>query len=395
MASLQPRKNKDGKIISYSIKIFTGRDSTGRQLKPFTATFKCKPEWTEKFALREAEKYAANLERDYREGRASDSRIKLQDYTEYVLTLKEERGIKHSTITRYRELTVRIYEKIGHMKLVDIRPKTLNDFYTYLSADGMNKKTGGKLSAKTVCEYHRLLHSIFEQALKEGLIPFNPAERAQPPKLVKKDPNYFQPTTVVKIIEALESEPLKWRCAIHLLMVTGIRRGELLALRWKNIDFKASTIFICANVLYSVDRGVYLDTPKTPKSIRLISVPRDTIELLEELRQEQLKRQAEAGVAVDFVFCQETGEKPLHPDSLGDWLTKFAKRHDLPHLNPHGFRHSMASLLISEGMDIVTVAARLGHENPSTTASIYSHIIEGKDKESSDIISSIYLKKKA
>lgn len=256
-----------------------------------------------------------------------------------------------------------------------IRTKTLNDFYTYLGSEGANKRTGGKLSNKTIVEHYRLISTVLEQALKEQLIPFNPAERAQPPKMERKDVNYYQPETVIIIRKALEGEPLKWRCLVHMLLITGARRGEILGLKWKHVDFKGCKIYICNAVLYSPERGVYEDTPKTKKSIRLVSVPKETIELLKELRQEQLKRQDETGVVTEFVFCQKIGT-PMHPDSVTDWLNKFSKRHDLPHLNPHAFRHTMASLLINEGVDIVSVSARLGHENPSTTANVYAHIIE-------------------
>ena len=362
--------------------------------KPFTTTFKVEPTWTEKYARREAEKYAAALEKDYKAGRITDSRQRFQEYCEYVLQLKEQRGTKHSTLVRYKDLASRIYSKLGHMKLVDIRPKTLNDFYTFLGSEGANKRTGGKLSNKTIVEHHRLISTVLEQALKEQLIPFNPADRAQPPKMERKNVNYYQPETVIKIREALEGEPLKWRCLVHMLLITGARRGEILGLKWKHVDFKGCKIYICNAVLYSPEKGVYEDTPKTKKSIRLVSVPRETIDLLKELRQEQLKRQDEAGVVTEFVFCQEIG-KPMHPDSVTDWLNKFSKRHDLPHLNPHAFRHTMASLLINEGVDIVSVSARLGHENPSTTANVHAHIIEGADEKNADIIASVFLKKKA
>ena len=93
-----------------------------------------------------------------------------------------------------------------------------------------------------------------------------------------------------------------------------------------------------------------------------------------------------------FVFCQDNGN-PMHPDSVTNWLTKFSKRHNLPHVNPHAFRHTMASLLYFNGVDSVSISKRLGHAQVSTTANIYAHVMEEADKRNADILSDIFLKK--
>ena len=96
----------------------------------------------------------------------------------------------------------------------------------------------------------------------------------------------------------------------------------------------------------------------------------------------------------DFVFIQDNGT-PMHPDSVTDWLSKFAKRHNLPHINPHAFRHTMASILISQGIDVVTVSKQLGHEKVSTTTDIYSHLIEQASEKASECMADVILRKKA
>ena len=94
----------------------------------------------------------------------------------------------------------------------------------------------------------------------------------------------------------------------------------------------------------------------------------------------------------DFVFAQDNGQ-PLHPDSVTDWMKKFSKRHGLPHINPHAFRHTMASMLYFSGVDSVSISKRLGHAQVSTTANIYAHIVEEADKRNADILASVFLKK--
>ena len=138
MANIQERRNKVGKLISYSIRVHCGRGADGKQLKPWTATFKVLPTWTEKSARKKAEAFAATFEKDCRDGVASDSRQKFGPYCDYVLSMKEQRGAKHSTIVRYRELTERIYPAIGHIKLKDIRTDHLNTLYSDLAKPGQN-----------------------------------------------------------------------------------------------------------------------------------------------------------------------------------------------------------------------------------------------------------------
>ena len=395
MANIQERRDKSGKLISFSIRVHRGRGADGKQLKPYTATFEVQPTWTEKSARKKAEAFAATFEKEIKEGRISDNRQKFAAYCDYVIDLKEKRGVKHSTITRYKELTGRIYPAIGHMKLTAIRADVLNDLYTALSADGLNKRTGGKLSNKTILEHHRLISTVLEQAVKEGLVPFNVAERAELPKATRKEVNYFQPEQVAAIREALEVEPIKWKTLTHLLLITGARRGEILGLKWDKVDFDGNRIYICNNILYSSDVGIYEDTPKTEMSKRFISLPAETMQLLRQYRAWQNEERLRLGEYYQyqgFVFSQDNG-KPMHPDSVTDWLSKFSKRHDLPHINPHAFRHTMASMLYFNGVDSVSISKRLGHAQVSTTANIYAHVVEEADKKNADILADIFLKK--
>ena len=139
MANIQERRDKSGKLISYSIRVHRGRGLDGKQLKPWTATFEVSPTWTEKSARKKAEAFAATFEKECKEGMTSDSRQKFAAYCDYVIGLKEQRGVKHSTIVRYKELTGRIYPQIGHIKLRELRADHLNDLYTLLGQEGQNK----------------------------------------------------------------------------------------------------------------------------------------------------------------------------------------------------------------------------------------------------------------
>ena len=162
-------------------------------------------------------------------------------------------------------------------------------------------------------------------------MPFNVAGKASLPKITHKEVNYFQPEDIADIRSALEDEPIKWRTLTHMLLITGACRGEMLRL------------------------GEYY------------------------------RRQG-------FVFSQDNGAS-MHPDSVTTWLDRFSRRCSLPHITPHALRHTMTSLLIFNGVDIVSTAKRLGHSQVSTTSDIYAHVIEQADKKNADILGDILLKK--
>ena len=463
MANIQERRDKSGMLISYSIRVHRGRGPDGKQLKPWTATFEVSPTWTEKSARKKAEAFAATFEKECKEGTANDTRLKFSAYCDYVIELKEKRGLKHSTVVRYKELTSRIYPAIGHLRLRDLRVDHLNDLYTKLGEKG-GKSTTAKakakidlakllkekkvtrakisadtglapstvgiairgasvsvetasavcdalglklekafltveenaaLSSKTVIEHHRLIHTVLEQAVKEGLIPFNPASRADLPKAEKKEVNYFSSATVEGIRDALEKEPMKWKVLTHLFLITGARRGEILGLKWSAVDWKGNRVHIVNSILYSADRGIYEDTPKTETSIRWVTLPGETMALLRSWRMQQDGDRLKLGDYYHdqgFVFAQDTGE-PMHPDSVTDWMKKFSERHGLPHINPHAFRHTMASMLYFNGVDSVSISKRLGHAQVSTTANIYAHVMEEADQRNADILADVFLKK--
>lgn len=395
MANIQERRDKSGKLISYSIRVHRGRGADGKQLKPWTATFEVKPTWNEKSARKKAEAFAATFEKSCKEGTTTDSRQKFEPYCNYVIDLKEQRGLKHTTIVRYKELSERIYSAIGHIKLNELRPDHLNDFYSSLAKPGTNKRTGKGLSAKTIVEHHRLIHVVLEQAVKEGVVPFNVADRVTLPKVEQKEVNYFQPEQVEAIREALEQEPLKWKVLTHLLLITGARRGEVIGLKWSAVDFERNKLHICNAILYTADIGIYEDSPKNHKN-RFITLPPETMQLLKQYKAWQAAERLRLGgyyQDMGFLFAQDNGG-PMHPDSVTDWLDKFSRRHDLPHINPHAFRHTHASLLYFNGADVVSISKRLGHRQISTTQNIYSHVIEAADQRNADILADIFLKER-
>lgn len=385
------------------------------------------------------------------------------EYAAYVIDLKERTGVKHSTIRLYRHLMKRIVPAIGYMKLTEIRPHHLNNFYkalmekdvrsqrqrittridlgSYLQEHSISRSALARqahvspttvttacrgqaiqidcaeriaealhekleklfkgnvrlepLSNKTIKEYHRFIRVVLAQAEREMIVPYNAASKATPPKVVRKEVNYFQPDEIAAIWGALESEPLKWRMTTHLLIVTDCRRGEITGLKWEKIDWENRRIKVDTNLLYSKERGLYEDTTKAG-NVRYIPLADETLQLLHKFRAEQNRLRLINGDRwqdTGFVFTQDNG-LPMHPGSIGSWLNKFSARHGLPHINPHVFRHTAASVLIANGIDVVTVAKMLGHSQVSTTDNIYAHIIEEERTKASECLADVILRRK-
>lgn len=251
------------------------------------------------------------------------------------------------------------------------------------------------LSNKTIVEYHRLISTVLAQAEKEMLVLYNAASKATPPKLEKKEAQCFQMEEVERIRDCLENEPLKWKVATHLLLITGCRRGEIMGLKWDKVDWENSQIKIDKALLYATDRGVYEDTTKT-STTRFIKLPEETMQLLREYKKwysEQRIMNADRWHKTNYLFVQDDG-KPMNPDSLTDWLGKFSKKYDLPNVHPHKFRHTMASILYFNHVDSITISKRLGHAKVSTTTDIYSHIMKQADEAASNCIADVVLRPK-
>jgi integrase len=253
------------------------------------------------------------------------------------------------------------------------------------------------LSDQTVKHHHRLISSILTTAVQWQLIINNPASRVKPPKVEKKEAECFDENTTEQMLELLEQEPLKYKTMIFVTVYTGCRLGELAGLEWCDINFDEKLIRIKQASQYLPGKGTFTKTTKNESSVRDISMPEILCNILKEYKawwnQQKLLHGDLWDKESDRLFVQWNG-KPIHPSTPTKWFKTFRVRNNLPELKFHGLRHTNASLLISNNVDVQTVAKRLGHSKATTTTTIYSHFLRKPDREAAEKLDNLFNSKK-
>lgn len=247
------------------------------------------------------------------------------------------------------------------------------------------------LSSKTILHYHRLISSILSMAVQWQVIFSNPCDRVKPPKAEKKEPRYLDEKQAVQLLKFLEQAEPQYRTIIKLLLYTGLRRGELCGLEWKDIDWENRLLRVCRSSLYSPDKGIFVDETKNTTSNRTIKIPSTAIDLLWEHKRWQSEQMLQLGDQwhkSDRLFTGWNG-KPIHPDVITNWFHNFIKKNQLPEISIHSLRHTNATLQIAGGVPLSAVAERLGHANTSTTSTIYVHAIESVNEAAADVLENI------
>lgn len=256
------------------------------------------------------------------------------------------------------------------------------------------------LSGKTVLNYHRLVSSVLESAVKWQIIIANPCDRVQPPKAERKEARYLDEKQAAEILKCLYNEPVKIRAMFTLFLYSGMRRGELCGLTWGDINFNTGIVDINKSSLYLPRKGVFDDKTKNKTSARSIKLPHSVILTLQEWKKEQALICMRSGTAWQGkrgndckVFTRDNG-KPLHPDTVTNWFNKFIAKNNLPPACVHSLRHTNATLMIASGIDVRTVSKRLGHAQTSTTTNIYAHAIRTADEIAAEAIDDILTPRK-
>ena len=396
MPNITQRKNKAGEVISYRIRFSRGYDSEGNKLKPHEMTWKPSPSMTPRQAEKEAQRQALLFEEQCKNGLAGDaSRITLAEFVPVYLEQKQQ-TLSPMVLEMYcRVIDQKILPALGHHKIQDLRPVHVQAFIQQLCSIDKRNRDGSdseeKLSAASVKRYLTVLQSMLKLAVKRRIISENPAraELLDIPKATAPKIDIFTKQEAAVMLEALEQEPLQFQVLIQLAIITGARRGELVALRFSDIDRKTRKITIERAAIKRTGQPPEIKPPKDYE-VRSVTVTPACIELVDKLEQEKRAQRRALGSYWNeggWLFTQENGDM-MNPQTPTKQFSKFLKRHDFPHRKFHALRHTSATLLLYGGVSLKQVQGRLGHGDIETTNK-YLHCLQEADEEAACVLQSM------
>ncbi len=381
MASIRKRGN------SYLIVVSMGYDYNGNRRKPQQKTVRPPDGLTAKQTEKWLNEQAVLFEVECKGNSHADRNITLAKYIEIWLRDIAPEKLAKSTIVREKQDIERILPELGHYKLSALMPDHFRKFYAQLRKE-KNQKNGKPLSESTVEGVHACLCGILSDAMEGGYLDHNPAWRTYRYAGKKKEKKVADEELTAKVIQALEQESIKYELYFKLIIATGMRRGECCGLRWKDIDYKTRTINICRNVVKVTGEEIMVKEPKTKAGVRHVYFSPEMESLLKEYRREcewhTRSYENRELTESDYIFRREGYDLPMTPSTFTWRFKLILKKNGLPeYLNVHSLRHTNASLMIANGVDVATVAGLLGHSQPSTTLDIYTHAFDKNKKAAS------------
>jgi integrase len=284
--------------------------------------------------------------------------------------------IRPSSHRRFTEVARRrVIPAMGHVALARVTTLHIQEFY----ADCL--KSG--LSPSTVALYHNVLHRALEQAVKWSLIRRNPCDGVDAPREVTPEMKTWTAEQARAFLDVASGDDLAalWWLVLH----TGLRRGELLALRWQDIDFERATLAIRRTLTRGMD-GLAFGEPKSAAGRRSLALPAVCVDRLRAHRTQQLKRRLALGSDwqdTDLVFERGDGSL-LHPNTMSSAFARLTKKAGLPRIRFHDLRHTAATLMLANGEHPKIVQERLGHSDMSMTLNRYSHVTMDMQREAAD-----------
>jgi integrase len=299
-------------------------------------------------------------------------------------------GLRDSTWVSYRmNVQKHLVPGLGAVELQRLTPAQLNVFYRELLTRG-RRNTAGGLAPKTVRYIHSILHRALRDAVRWGFVVRNVADAADPPKPKTPEMRVWSPAQLRVFLDHVRTDRLY--AAWLLAATTGMRRGEILGLRWSDLDLEAGRVAVRRPRIV-VDYQVQVSEPKTAKGRRSLALDPATVAALRAHRA----RQAEERLAVgsryqdsELVFTRLDGTG-FHPERFSSWFRQHVRAAGLPRIRLHDVRHSYATAALAAGVPAKVVSERLGHAAIAITMDTYSHVLPGLDEQAAGQVAGLIL----
>lgn len=340
---------------------------------------KRKPKWidtklSERGNKRKAEKLLSDYLAEYNKMNIPYSKLTVADYfVQWLDDIKLE--VKTNTYRSYfGNMTNHIipYFKQNKIQLQELTPFDLEEYYKFKLQPNSKINSGEALSATTIKHHHQNISKALTDAVRKGLLMANPAASAKTPKAEKFKGDFLNQKQVNELLLLFKGNVVE--LPVFLCSVYGLRRSEVLGLKWHNVDFDSKSITI-AETLQQGTGGDYTDTPKTENSYRTLPMTNEVYTSLLAVKSLQNERQKLMGnyyVQSDYVCTWQDG-KVISPNYLTRTFKSVISKSNLPQIRLHDLRHSAASNLLDMGFSVVQVADWLGHSSSATTLNFYAH----------------------
>lgn len=306
--------------------------------------------------------------------------------------------LRSSTYDSYRRnIDLHVVPALGRRALAKLTPEDLDLFYATLLTEG-RKKPGGTsrgLAPKTVRNIHLMLNKAFADAARKGLVARNVASLADAPSVQasrKSEIKAWDAQQLAAFLDAVRSHRL--HPAFHLAAHTGMRRGEVLGLRWCDLDLDAGRLSV-RQALVEIAYEVHMSDVKTDTGRRTIDIDPGTIDVMKAWRIERAEERG--GIEPrgdDLVFSKPDGSW-IHPQSFSQVLDRKVAKLDVPTISLHDLRHTHATLLLKAGVPVKVVSERLGHANVAFTMSVYQHVLPGMQAEAAETFAALLARRSA
>ncbi len=370
IARCESRDRSGKKKTRWYVVVDAGRDVNGKRRQKWHGSYRTR---------KEAEAARAKIVSDLNAGTYTEpTRVTLGEYLTLTWLPSIRSRVKPTTWDSYRRnVELHLLPRLGSRQLQRLTATDLNALYGDLLTSG-NQKTEGRLSPKTVRYVHTTVHKALADAVDAGLLTRNPASSAKPPRPRAASQQEMRTWTAKELSTFLDSiRGDRLHAAFHLAAMTGMRRGEVLGLRWNDVDLERGQLAV-RHALVLVENQIRSSTPKSHQP-RVIDLDATTCAVLRQHREAQEADRAgwgEGYAESDLIFTRENGAA-IHPGSFTEAFQRLAARSGCPRIRLHDLRHTHATRGLAAGVPVKVMSMRLGHESAGFTLRQYAHVLPG------------------